>query len=67
MTRAFLGTAIAVSGPILGCSGSGDAAEPSVSTDPGASDTIEGQGDMRCVRCHSGSTRDSVLAPFPLQ
>jgi hypothetical protein len=28
---------------------------------------IEGQGKSLCVNCHRGSTRDFVLAPFPLQ
>jgi hypothetical protein len=37
------------------------------STEPGSANTIEGQGKSLCVNCHSGSTRDFVLAPFPLQ
>jgi hypothetical protein len=37
------------------------------STEPGSTNTIEGQGKTLCVSCHSGSPRDFVLAPFPLQ
>lgn len=37
------------------------------STEPNAGGTIEGQGKSLCVSCHEGSSRDFVLAPFPLQ